>query len=102
MDYLTIQPDICRKKTLSVPEDSFRTVFVSICENHRTDNRGKGECTALSCMQSKSRWKKNPAGFAGTKKYGGKRKDKDEDSIRAGGVPGQDSAFTHSKTSKIK
>ena len=25
---------------------------------------------------------------AGTKKYGGKRKDKDEDSIRAGGVPG--------------
>ena len=31
---------------------------------------------------------KNPAGFAGTKKYGGKRKDKDEDSIRAGGVPG--------------
>lgn len=88
MDYLTIQPDICRKKTLSVAEDSFRTVFVSICENHRTDNRGKGECTALSCMQSKSRWKKNPAGFAGTKKYGGKRKDKDEDSIRAGGVPG--------------
>ena len=53
-------------------------------------------------MQSKSRWKKNPAGFAGTKKYGGKRKDKDEDSIRAGGVPVQDSAFTHSKTGKIK
>ena len=36
------------------------------------------------------------------KNTGGKRKDKDEDSIRAGGVPGQDSAFTHSKTSKIK
>ena len=47
--------------------------------------------------------RKNPAGFAGTKKYGGKRKDKDEDSVRAGWRSrGRTVHSQHSKTGKIK
>ena len=48
----------------------------------------RGNVRHRAACRAKAGGRKNPAGFVGTKKYGGKRKDKDEDSIRAGGVPG--------------
>ena len=48
----------------------------------------RGNVRHWAACRAKAGGRKNPAGFVGTKKYGGKRKDKDEDSIRAGGVPG--------------
>ena len=49
-------------------------------------------------IRNKNRWRKtkNPAIFAGAKKYGGKKKDKDEDSIKAGGCSGREQC-THTQ-----